>query len=696
MASPFRNPDAMGGGRRADPPQPGSELARWQDRREQAARDRRRYEPVWALCQAFIANKQWVGWSKRDRRIVSEPNPGNRERHTVNVLTPYLMTNVGKFAGDDLRPQLLFRTEGKEQEMFARQANLSVEYAWDEELDADERLYEAIVRMCSFGIAGVQAMWTPDSGPLIAKDVPFRDGKPILDISQQMQTVADAAPGSLEFRDVRGRCEWRVWSPTNILPPPGVNHERDFPWLIIESPVSLEKLRMQFGDKADNLTEQGLASVDMIGLRELDTGIEGASQTTAGRLRGHAMVSRGYEMPTRRHPRGRTVIWSQDSMLETKDRLPYLINDQPYVGIRFFKYNPVPDRFWPIGLVEPGIGPQRQRNRSRSQYIEMKDRAGLGRIYTRPGGVSATQLEGGKVAEVIEVRQGIEMPTETSGVGPGPWLKDDVAMGDADMDKVMGMGQVTLGNAAGGGVSAYSAMSLLAEQDDRRVGQIIKQIRNNVSWLVKFTVQDMRTYWGARKQVALAGEDGKLEAFVFNATRIPTELFVKVGKGAPAPRNQAAEIQKIMDLYDRAIAAGKPLPPQWLYDSLEAGRALPLPETPQQIQQDKAEVENMLIAKGGTVNVSPLDEHDIHIAEHMEAAAMHELLGPEYGDVVRALQEHIAEHEMSKQQTQGNASTTPSQQGGFGAMGGAASGAPQQPNAMPGQMPAQAAGGPVA
>lgn len=694
MASPFRNPDAMGGGRTTYL-EPQSDLALWQDRREQASKDRRRYEPVWALCQAFIANKQWVGWSKRDRRIVSEPNPMKRERHTVNVLTAYLMTNVGKFAGDDLRPQMLFRSDGREQEMYAKQSNLAFDYAWDEELDADERLYDAITRMCSFGISAVQPMWTPDSGPVIAKDVPFQDGRPILDPGAQMQAVSDAYAqgGKLEFRDVRGRCEWRVWSPTNILPPPGVNHERDFPWLIIEAPVSLQKLRLEFGDKADGLTEQNLASVDMLGLRDIENGMEGASQTTAGRLRGHAMVYRGYEFPSRKYPKGRTVIWSQETLLSTKEKLPYEVNGDPLVGIRFFKYNPVPDRFWPIGLVEPGIGPQRQRNRSRSQYIEMKDRAGLGRVYTRPGALSVTQLEGGKIMEVIEVRPGVDMPTETSGTGPGPWLAQDVQMHDADMDKVMGMGQVTLGSAAGGGVSAYSAMSLLAEQDDRRVGQIIKQIRNNVAWLTKCTLQDIRTYWGPQKQIVLAGEDDKLQSFVYNAARMPADVYVKVGKGAPAPRNQAAEIQKIMDLYDRAIAAGKPLDPQWLYDSLEAGKALPLPETPQQVQTEKAEIENMLIAKGGTVQASPLDAHDIHIAEHLEAIAMHQLI-EEAADVVRALQEHVADHEQIKQQTQGNASATPSQQGGFGGMGGAASGAPQTPAAVPGALPAMAAGGP--
>lgn len=670
---------------------PASDLAMWQGRREEASKDRKRYEPTWALCQAFIANKQWVGWSKRDRRIVAEPNPQNRERHTVNVLTSYLMTNVGKFAGDDLRPQMFLRQEDEQAKRYAKQANLGVEYAWDEELDADERLYDAFIRMCAFGIAGVQAMWNPARGPMLQRNVPHVNGKPVLDPEEARRQVAEnyGQGGGIEYRDVRGCLDWKVLSPTNILPPPGVDNERDFPWLVIEQPASLASVRRQYGDRADALTEQNMASVDMMGLRDtLSSEDGGVPQTTSGRLKGHAMLYKGYEWPTREHSNGRVVVWAQDTMLETKESFPYTCAGEPHTGIRFFKYNTVPDRFWPIGLVEPGIGPQRQRNRSRSQYIEMKDRAGLGRVYTRPGALNSTHLQGGKIMEVIEVRPGVDMPTETSGTGPGPWLAMDVQMHDADMDKVMGMGQVTLGNAPGG-TSAYSAMALLAEQDDKRVGPIIKQIRNNVAWLVKYTLKDMKDYWGQQKQIELAGDDDEIDAFIFDATKLPTDIPVKCGKGAPSPKNQAAEIQKIFDLFDRSISCGQPLTPHWLYESLEQGKALPIPTTPAEAQKEKADIENMLIAKGGAVEVSQIDNHDIHIAEHNQAIEMH-LLIPNAEEVVRALSEHVQEHEAAKAQQATPGTTAPGLQGGFGAAGGASGPVPAQtPLAPPG------AGGPA-
>jgi hypothetical protein len=365
-------------------------------------------------------------------------------------------------------------------------------------------------------------------------------------------------------------------------------------------------------------------------------------------------------------------------MLDVREQLPYVIDGEAKVGIRFFKYHRIPGRFWPMGMVEPGIGPQRQRNRSRSQYIEIKDRAGLGRVWARPNSLKVATVPGAKLMEVIEVRMGAEIPTESSGTGPGSWIAQDVQMHDADLDKVMGMGQASLGQAPGG-VSAYSAMALLAEQDDKRVGPILKQIREEIKWLTKYTLNDIRTYWPTDKQIVLAGQsEDAVDAFIFNSSKLPEDVYVRVGSGPPVPRSQAAEIQKIFDLYDRSVSSGQPLGTLWLYESLEAGKALPVPETDAQQQQEKADIENMLIARGGAVQVSQFDNAQIHIAEHTTAVEEHALI-PEAQDVVRALQEHIQEHQQMQQQSASPGTTSPLLQGAMGAQGGAQPGAPAPP-----------------
>ena len=56
----------------------------------------------------------WVGWDLDSRRIVELPNPSNRVRHTVNVITGFFWTQQGKLTADDVRPDVTFRREDVE------------------------------------------------------------------------------------------------------------------------------------------------------------------------------------------------------------------------------------------------------------------------------------------------------------------------------------------------------------------------------------------------------------------------------------------------------------------------------------------------------------------------------------------------------------------------------------------------------
>src|SRR5262245_59734954 len=125
-----------------------------------------------------------------------------------------------------------------------------------------------------------------------------------------------------------------------------------------------------------DLPEQDLRVTDAI---EMDqAGTEG-SPAGGGNLKGHIMVYTGYEMPSVEYPKGRTFTWTENKKLATSNQLPYLLRGRPHHGIIFFRYHMVPGRFWGKGIVEDLVGPQRQRNRARSQLIEMKDR-NLGRV----------------------------------------------------------------------------------------------------------------------------------------------------------------------------------------------------------------------------------------------------------------------------------------------------------------------------
>lgn len=656
------------------------ELAIWNKRREQGLRDRRRYEPTWHLCQSFVASRQWVGWApgsaRGGGRIVQLPNPGNRERHTENVITTYLWTVIGKLLIDDFMPNLLFRREDIESEDFTLQAQRALAWAWDEEIQANEQILDTLLKMTTYGTAALRCYYDPSRGAPIG-DMPVGpDGQVISNVEQARTYVAQAQQSGqrVKFRSVyEGKIIWEPLSPMNIITPPGVEHERYFPWLICERPMPVERIRSMFPE-AGEIKGQDLTAVDTVGVREmpsadpLDPGTGGL-----GKLEDHGMLSTGYAMPTREHPAGRTVIWSNNQLLSTEESLPYELNGEPHHGVIFFKYHRVPSRFWAIGVVEPLIGPQRQRNRARSQQIEMKDRAGLGRVYAHKGTLTASNKPVGKIMEVIEIPMGMPFPQETSGTGPGPWLKDEAEMSDMAMDKIAGIREVSLGQAPAG-VSAYSAMALLAEQDDKRVGPILKMIRTQIADATKLTLHDIKSYWPADKQIALAGPSNQIESFVFNAAKLPEMVYVQIPQGASKPQSPAAMIQLIFDIWNAAIASGRPLQLTWLENSIAQGKPVPVPRNEQDAQAKTAELENLLMSQ----SLQPLrpnyfDDDFIHVQEHRQEQIESGGAGNE--QLAQVLEFHIQLHLESAQAKSsgvgpGAGSNLPQNQGPQGQMGG--------------------------
>jgi hypothetical protein len=626
-------------------------VSKWQERREQARRDRARYEPIWHMCHHYLAGRQWIGWAERERRIISlhdHPDWRHRERHTVNVLTSHVWNTLARVISDDLRPDITFRRDDIESERFAEQARRAWQYSWQEEVGADDALLITLLKEFTYGTAATRCYFDPTEGAELGELPLDDDGRPITNPQEAMAYVAQA---QMEGRRVRfdrvkeGRSIWEPLSPFNIFPPPGVERECDFPWLIIERPFSIEAVQRMFTSKAKNLVAQDLTSTDMAASREPGVS-DDPFGSSSGKLEDHVLLSTGYEYPCPEYPNGQTTTWCKDTLLARDDKLPYMIDGVPTDGISFFHYHRIPGRFWAQGIVEPGMGIQRQINRARSQQIEMKDR-NMGRVYAHVGTVTEANKPVGKINELIEVQLGHQFPVETQGIPPGPWIQAEAEIGQMDLNRVLGVSDVSRGLAPQG-VSAYSALALLSEQSERTIEPIIKMTRKSIIKLAKATLHNIRLYWPSSKQIAIAGDDGLYDAFIFESAQLPESVFIIWPEGPPRPRSQAAEIQKIFDLYDRSVAGGRPLPIGWLKDSLEAVKAQEIPEIPGQAQQHKAELENMLLARGQMIAPAQYDDDVMHIEIHRAAQTAHDLL-PGAEQVRMIFDQHIQQHVYAQQ-----------------------------------------------
>lgn len=686
-------------------------LSPWLKRAESGRKARKPLEGEWMMNAAFAAGNQWAVYLPKEHRVLAEDprrKANKRSMQTADVLTQYVWTAIGKLAADDFRPQLLADYGAKElAERYAEAANKSFGWGWDEEWKGDEVLLDLLLTVATFGTAAIRARYDRTKGQLVG-DVPhaptggythsypqspedvqagmpprtetFEEGKPILDPEAARAFVADRKTYGepIDLRQLReGEVVWEVLSPWNLLVPPAVEHAKDFPWEIVVRPVAIEDLQEMYGDKAQGVKAEEVQAMDVLGLNvpqnpSSTSQMNGSAPASAAKLEDHALVYTGYQPPTRDFPKGLQICWAgDDTMLDVTPQLP--LQKTPWgsrSGITYFHYWKVKQRFFARGLYDAGRGPQRTRNKRISQIDEIIDR-GLPKVYGEEGSIDLDELTGNPV-EFVFVKQGAPLPRPDGGIAPGDWMKADVELQDLNLQKALGINDIGLGNAPPG-VSAYSAMALMTENDATKLDPIAKGFKIGTADLGRDTLELMGN-WPDGKTLMIVGEDDELENFTFKRAMLPPGFMCKPAKGGTLPRSQAAEIQKIADLWNAAAVSGAVgRDPngwlRWYKQSLDAGKAQDLPDMDSSDEQrHKAALENVVMVRTGQVlPVAPYDDAQIHDEEHREmelklseAAAM----GDEHAaSLVPVIQQHREMHaQMAQQNAAQNAPLAAQQQ----------------------------------
>jgi len=618
--------------------------------------DRKRFEPVWHSNIAFAAGKFWLKWNVSQRALVFPSELQGKELYSTDVITEYRTTALGELGSDDDRPQLLLRRDDQPSEDFQDLLNQAVAWGWDYEWRGDDVL-EEVRRLClDLGTAGVRCRFDSTVGKIIADNVPHIGGVPIRDEQQAIEALANGPNVQIEMRPIRqGRIVWEALSSFNLIVPPGVPNERDFPWECVIRPSLLSSVQEEYGEIASDLKEDS----DIVSILGLDSQSEAGtldgsrSQGKQGNLKGHVWLFTYFERPSPKFPEGRTVVFGGNRMkpLRVTNRLPYKDAAENYCsGITYFHWWRVTGRFWSRSLVEAMKDPQRIVNKRRTQINEIIDR-GLPAVFVERN--SRAKERKGLAVELIELEPNERAPIETKGISPGEWMYHDIQEMRVDLEHATGIRGPRLGENPVN-VTTYSQLALLNENDQLKRSGILREHKSAIGKLVEASVYDMRTYWGPERMLTLVSDEDQAEAFSFNATSIPSFFIVKIAKGATQPRSQGAELKKIEDIWAGALNTSAFMSNphdwvEWLKESLEQGQALDLPEGGTDSHADKAEIENSVIAAGQEPPVQYYDPSDIHILIHRQAQIDAELSGDV--EMWVRFETHIQAHVLQAQET---------------------------------------------
>src|SRR6266542_4180102 len=629
------------------------------DRIRQGREYRKQFEPTWRVNMAFAAGEHYLVFDDNTRTLRRiqdvDPKYKGREQYSADIITEYRTTVLGELGSDDDRPELLLQHDDTAAEDFQAQLNRALGFGWDNEFRADEVLAEADRLCLDLGTSAIQCRFDAAAGEVRPEgEIPHYQGKPVLDMEQATQLMGGGPNPEIQMQEMhQGRITWEALSAMNLIVPPGLTHERRFPWECVVDALLLADAKAEYGKVAGDLREDGDIATDLgqVAQNASFDAVRSAIESRKTRLREHVWRFRYYERPSRQHKQGRvlTFLTNELKLVRVEPRLPYVGPDGVYrSGIAYFHWWRTTGRFWSRGLVEALRDAQRAMNKRRMQANEIIDR---GTPFVMVEKNSEALKRVGLPLELIQLAPQERQPVISQGAGPGPWMQQEYQQIRDDAEHAAGVRAPTLGDNPTN-VNTYSQLALLREADQVKREPILIDRKLSIKQLVEDSVYDMRTYWGPERQVMLAGDNKQVEAHTFNATKIPTFFIVHIAKGSAKPRTQAAQLKLIEQLWQAAVEIGiavqNPAPwAKWLYDSLEAGQPLELPDAGSDAHHEKASRENHLLMQGEMPEVAYYDPAEVHVPVHR----LLQIQADQTGDMQlwQRAEQHIKAHEQAGQ-----------------------------------------------
>src|SRR3954471_1839489 len=273
---------------------PAEQIARPIRLKLQQAREwrRKKYEPAWHMNLAMAAGKHWLVYD-RDMRTLrriqdADPRYRNRELYQADVITEYRTTMLGELGTDNDRPELLLQRDDQASEDYQAQVNRAVGWGWDHQWRGDDVLAEIDRMTLDLGTSAVRCRFDPTVGATKADNVPYENGKPVLQLAQATELFANGPNPGVQMKPIKeGKICWDVVSAFGIIVPPGIPNERNFPWECIVRPTLLSDVQDLYPAAADMREDGDIGTGLGVATNSSSATGYGTSEARSDRLRDH-------------------------------------------------------------------------------------------------------------------------------------------------------------------------------------------------------------------------------------------------------------------------------------------------------------------------------------------------------------------------------------------------------------------------
>src|SRR5215475_9743341 len=604
---------------------------------------RSRLEPVWYMNLAYYQGEQWVAWD--GRALYRPPMPRSRITVVDNRIQPAVRTEIAKMTKN--RPVFTVTPNSPDEEdaNAARLGEQLMRYLW-KHLNMQQLSSKALhwSRICCAGF--LKTYWDPSKGE--GRDVLIGPDQNIL-TDQQGKPLEPGSlpvlPGVTRKRIAQGDICVEVRSPFQMYPDPLADTFEEAEWLIEESIKSPGYIRSRYGVevRADTPANPGM----------IEGRLPASNMGTAGSYKG-VKIREYWCKPNDDHPNGCRAVWlttttgkSTDSQELYRDENPF--DPMPYV---MFSNIPVPGRMWPTSVTEQLRGPQTELNKVKSQIAENRNRVGNPTTIASKQAVqspeklkSALSIPGGLYL-IDDVGSPNNMPQILQAPPLPAYVVDEIARIEESIEQIAGQHEVTSAQVPPG-VTAASAINLLMEADNTRLGPAISDYEYQLSKFGQKVLNLAAKYYTDARTIKIGGDNGAWQIFDFRGSMLGGNTHVEVQAGSAFPQSQAAKQAWLQDLMTFFVQSGNPPQgrtlAQFLQDSQIGGAERLVEEYT--INETQVNRENALMARGQQLPINDYDDDQAHVANHTDFQKQ-----PHYARLIPPIQQIFEQHvEMHRQ-----------------------------------------------
>lgn len=562
------------------------------------------FEPDWFLNSAFYVGQQWLYWNhgRLDRPRLAKW----RETEVDNRILPIVSARVARKVKN--RPTFVATPfTGAEDDMdAARITEKTMVFDWVY-LSLQQKLFQAEL-FADIVCAGFWKVYWDSSCGESTEVVVDSQGEPVQLQGRLLKADEIGEEGLPEGMSVKkislGDPAVDVVSPFHFYPDPLATSMEELEKCFEVKLRSPDYVKEHYGVDLLPDTEANAGPVES---RMFSSLLPGTSSSYKG-----INVHEFWANPSSSYPEGKRVVWAQDQILTEEDNP---IDTMPYVMFSGVK---VPNRFWPTAITTQLRGPQVSLNKIKSQIQENANRIGNPALMkSRQANVHYTGVPGEEILYDSTVTDAV--PQYLTPPEVPQYVREREQRIVESLTEISGLHEVSNANVPAG-ITAASAINLLQEADDTRIGPEIQDMEFSLGVAGTKLARLRAKFTTDERILRIAGEDENWDIMNFRGVMMGKEPTVECQAGSAMPRSKAAKQAGMLEILQTMMQYGMVPDSRDLrkffkdyevggIDKLYAG----LSTTEQQIQR-----ENRNLSQGQAVPINAFDEDQEHIDGHEE------------------------------------------------------------------------------